>query len=458
MSLSSDHSSGAWAAAGTVVLGCALWLAWAALDSHFVNFDLQVFYVAGELWRDGLDPYDGELFADRLRPLLARPLPDVWLESSFLYPPQAAAMFGLLARLPMQTAHLLVLAVNLVAVVAAVVLLILILGEEIEPGPVEVAILACLALTAFGPRSLANSQWAPLAACFGFASILAERRGRPVLAGLLLAGMSLKPSFLPFFGAFFLLRRAWTAFFVAVGATLLVTFLPLVLTGRPVLPAIMGLRANFALQGAPGGINAPGPAEPYWKRVTMIDLAPVGLQLTAGNALPLRLFVAALGLVVALTVWRSRARPGTALADLALLSACGMLAVYHRRYDGFLLFPAVAWLLLRARQQPKARWWWTGTAAAVVAVLVVVEPRFVTLSQTRPWLVDNVPLWRLGQPYPWLGLAAVALLLWERWQTRLCAEERPAAPPSFCRSSRHPLRGRNPRQTRSGSTNAAGER
>ncbi|HMU50283.1 MAG TPA: glycosyltransferase family 87 protein [Geminicoccaceae bacterium] len=410
----SRPSTGAWTAAGAVVLACALWLLRTAMHSRFISFDFQVFYVAGQLWNTGLDPYDGKLFAEHMRPLLSEPFPDAWLESSFLYPPQAAAVFGLLARLPMEQAHLVVLAVNLVAVAAAVLLLMLLLAEEIRLGPVEVAILACLALTAFGPRGLANSQWAPLAACFGFASILAERRGRPVLAGLLLAGMSLKPSFLPFFGAFFLLRRAWTAFVVAVAVTLVVTFLPLVLTGRPVLPAIMGLRANFALQAAPGGINAAGPAEPYWKRVTMIDLAPVGLQLTAGNALPLRLFVAVLGLVVALTVWRGRAKPGTALADLALLSACGLLAVYHRRYDGFLLFPAVAWLLLRARQSG-AGWWWQAVVAAVVVVLVVVEPLFVILSQTRPWLVENVPLWTLGQPYPWLGLAAVVALLRERW-------------------------------------------
>lgn len=413
----SRPSTGAWIAAGTVVLACALWLLRTAMHSRYISFDFQVFYVAGQLWNAGLDPYDGKLFAEHLRPLLSIPFPDAWLESSFLYPPQAAAMFGLLARLPMEQAQLVVLAVNLVAVAAAVLLLILILGEETDLGPVEVAILACLALAAFGPRSLANSQWAPLAACFGFASILAERRGRPVLAGLLLALMSLKPSFLPFFGAFFLLRRAWTAFVVAVGVTLLITFLPLLLTGRAVLPAVVGLRANLALQAAPGGINAPGPAEPYRQRVTMIDLAPLALQLTGGSALPLRLFVAALGLLVALAVWRGRARPGTALADLALLSAYGLLAVYHRRYDGFLLFPAVAWLLLRARRSEAGRRW-QAAAAAVVVALVVVEPLFVILSQTRPRLVENVPLWTLGQPYPWLGLAAVAALLSERWRSR----------------------------------------
>ena len=409
------HPARDWAIAVVVVLGCAAWLLRAALHGRFMNFDFHVFYVAGQLWNAGLDPYDGVLFAEHLRPLVTQPMPDAWLQSSFLYPPQAAALFGLLARLPMQEAHLLVLAVNLVAVVAAVLLLMLILREEMPLGPFEVAILAGLALTAFGPRSLANSQWAPLAACFGFASILAERRGRPVLAGLLLAGMSLKPSFLPFFGAFFLLRRAWTAFFVAVGVTLLITFLPLLLTGRPVPASIEGLRANFALQAAPGGINAPGPDEPYPKRVTMIDAMPVLLKLTGGWTTPARLPLAALGVAVAFAVWRGGARPGTALADLALLSALGLLAVYHRRYDAFLLFPAVAWLLLQAGQAT-TRGWWLGLAAVVVVALVVAEPRFVALSMERPELVESVPLWQLGQPYPWLALAALLLLLWQRWR------------------------------------------
>jgi hypothetical protein len=145
----------------------------------------------------------------------------------------------------------------------------------------------------------------------------------------------------------------------------------------------------------------------------MIDAMPVLLKLTSGWAAPARLLLAALGLAVAITVWRGRARSGSALADLAMLSAYGLLAVYHRRHDAFLLFPAVAWLLLRAHQ-PDARRWWLGLAVAVVVMLVVAEPQFVALSRARPWLVENVPLWQVGQPYPWLALAAVAALLWER--------------------------------------------
>ena len=59
-----QHAARDWVIAGTVVLGCAAWLLHAARHSRFINFDFHVFYVAGQLWNAGLDPYDGVLFAE----------------------------------------------------------------------------------------------------------------------------------------------------------------------------------------------------------------------------------------------------------------------------------------------------------------------------------------------------------------------------------------------------------
>jgi hypothetical protein len=215
-------------------------------------------------------------------------------------------------------------------------------------------------------------------------AVVVAQRGRAWTPGVLPAvACALKP---PLAGPFVLydaLRRRWwlvvTAGVVAA-VILLIGIARLQASGVAWLPE---LRDNVRAAAAPGAIND----ATAWsiKRFEMIHLSVLLHAFSDNRRIVAALNIALVGAVAGLfarTVWLRR-RDGDerrALAELALVSVCTLLPLYHRWYDAGLLVFVLAW--------GAAAWptrWRTEACAAALAVMAsfIVSPAL--------WFVKKLP-------------------------------------------------------------------
>jgi hypothetical protein len=111
------------------------------------------------------------------------------------------------------------------------------------------------------------------------------------------------------------------------------------------------------------------------------------------------------------------------LSSFAGWSLFSMLCVYHRHYDMFLVFPAILYLYLHARNVERGAWRWYAFLVAVLLIMALPGDLLVRLTLRNMVLNDNY-LWRLIMPYPlWAIIGVLAAFLWVHTRTVL-AERR----------------------------------
>ena len=332
--------------------------------------DFRTCYVGQEVLRQGENPYDDatlkrgwqriaarEQLATRTRPGLPN-LP-------FLYPPWAAALFGLtIGQLPYAGAWPLWYGLALLSLGLLAWLWPRVLRAENAPAlPWWQFLLAALALKGTVPALLTGQPtFAALALGVGAlvfsrqaaeeASWLRKSLNRQVLAGLLLGLAAFKVTLLLPFAAWFLWRRQWRALAVAAVVVGLLSAVAWHWAAMPanLLPTYQHLLAQVRAQS----FDPTDPDYPLTQGLTLrLELGNVLEWLRPGSSPWHPLLHGALWLAALLRLAWLR-RQGQALADwyvFLVLSTLTLLTTYHLYYDAVLLLP----LLVFVRQLPRMR-------------------------------------------------------------------------------------------------------
>ena len=332
--------------------------------------DFRTCYVGQEVLRQGENPYDDatlkrgwqriaarEQLATRTRPGLPN-LP-------FLYPPWAAALFGLtIGQLPYAGAWPLWYGLALLSLGLLAWLWPRVLRAENAPAlPWWQFLLAALALKGTVPALLTGQPtFAALALGVGAlvfsrqaaeeASWLRKSLNRQVLAGLLLGLAAFKVTLLLPFAAWFLWRRQWRALAVAAVVVGLLSAVAWHWAAMPanLLPTYQHLLAQVRAQS----FDPTDPDYPLTQGLTLrLELGNVLEWLRPGSSPWHPLLHGALWLAALLRLAWLR-RQGQALTDwyvFLVLSTLTLLTTYHLYYDAVLLLP----LLVFVRQLPRVR-------------------------------------------------------------------------------------------------------
>ncbi|MGI3777871.1 MAG: glycosyltransferase family 87 protein [Janthinobacterium lividum] len=355
---------------------------WVVRLDHPVSPDFVSFYAAGLLADQGqaAAAYDRAAHFAAEQAVLA---PGIGYQF-FLYPPPFLLVCSVLARLPW--------ALSLAVFEAVTLLGCLLVLRAILALPWRRCLAGLLAFPALPWVLLLGQNSFMTAGLFGLALLLVDRR--PVLAGLLVAGLSCKPHFAVLVPLAFAAGGCWRAFAAAAAGVLAICALATLLYGVQIWPAYLATMAASRpdLQaGAVGRFSAM--VSPYGA------LRALGLPHAAALA-GQGAGLASAAAVVAL-LWRRRAP--LPLRAAALLAAGLVAAPMALFYDLMLALVALCWLVRQGRD--------TGFPPWPVGIMAAC------------WLLPGAALFLGERHLPVGGLVAPALLLlcW-RWHARLEAD------------------------------------
>ncbi|MCX5662200.1 MAG: glycosyltransferase family 87 protein [Planctomycetota bacterium] len=394
------------------------------LDHAAVDFERN--WMAGRAWLEGVDPYTQSVMNN--------------------YPPYALPLFALPASIPFEAASLLMLLVNLVGAAMLVPVAYLALrslaraGRPAEPlaeteggGELPIGVLAILsaavALSLPVYFSVTLGQPTIYIALCAMGALIAQGRGRPVLAGLLLAIAAVKPqTVLPLFLLFLSGRKdilTWLTFTVAVGLSWLFSapFDQLADRTREMLH-------NASSLTEPGQINDYTNDSGQVHSLLGIDRLLYCMGLHARPAV--RVAQAGLILLGGGWLWLKVVRPGqlSRPAAGAIVVAASMMFLYHRTYDLTILalpLTYAAGLATRTTGRPRL---FAIAACLAMLFLFFMHPRLTHVVALRldHWPVVGTLGHALLMPmFIWLLLATIACLCLAN--AAQAEDRRPAGPP-----------------------------
>ncbi|MCB0211257.1 MAG: DUF2029 domain-containing protein [Anaerolineae bacterium] len=387
------------------------------LKSQTIFYDFYFFYTGGELWNAGLDAYDSTLFNTHLTHLMGIEFPD----DVYVYPPQSSFLFSLLAQYPLEQAHTIVMISNVLLLIIVTGLMAFIISWYRPVGLVEITLLSGFLMTNFARISLRHSQWSILIYTFLLLTFIFHHYHRESLAGVSLAFISLKPSFLPLYIIYYLLQKSYRLIFAVLLAGTLLTVVPLLITQAPVIETISNWLQALSEKTNAGGLNSTAPSAPFQYNATMIHLAPLVYRIfnAQSTLATMTLWLALLTLIgwASFMIYSSPPSPQTELLDFGIVSGLSLIAVYHRDYDIFLLFPGLLFIFLYARTvvDKKQQWRW---GVFIVAVLLgsTLGSSIVLQLAYKFSALQNSYLWRLLIPTPWISASVVLVLLWMKFR------------------------------------------
>jgi len=313
-------------------------------------------YAAGCSWWDGRDPYLSDTYQTYTG------VSGV----SFAYPPSVAPLCLALARLPLSSARILMMAANVSCLLAITMILVLSVRRQLAeaPPPDKVMPAAIVAAVAIGNPFTAHVVWMGQTSLLALAAVVgswtAYRSRRKLLAGVLIGVASFKPQIAMLIYAWYLLDRQWRVLGFAAATAAALAAAPLWWHGLDSLPHWLSAMAAYqdAVHSRVG-----------FQHVFGIRSLLSNLGLPAPSLIPI-----ALGGAVLLYWRRSRF-----LAEdiLPLLMCLSCLFVYAHDYDLVALLTMVGPLLVHLRRTPLA------LAVLLLITLVLFFPqRYV---RNLPW-------------------------------------------------------------------------
>jgi hypothetical protein len=381
------------------------------------GWDLRPFWLSGRALWEGGDPYA----------IPGLPTPP-------LNPPTALPFFALFGTVSFETALAAWTALNVLGCIGLVPLAWAALRAQQEAGEGRLSaggVAAVAAAVVYSDASrfgLGAGQFAVFAALAIFGALWAQGRGRPVLAGVLLALATVKAAtLLPFLLLF--LRKRDLPTWVALGAT---TFGLCLLATAPadLVPRCRQCLHNIAELAQPGRVNDYAIDNPVSIDILSLDHLFYRLGLRDRQVIG-RLQLATLGLLGA---WLARQVLGGRLSRPAagsLLACYATVFLYHRHYDTVLLALPLAFAAGRAAAETGPRRWPCAAVLALLGVLYLPRPLLACVHRAdAPGLA-----WRLLQAVvlplaAWLMLLAMAALAAAEQRRQPKADEQKAPPSS----------------------------
>lgn len=412
----------------------SLW--YTSLSRSFVydEFDPYQFYVAGKLWNEGENVYDLQTYRDRIVAVAGQDVAGR-NNSGLFYPPQAVAWFSAFSHATFESAHLAMLIVYIVLLIVSGILLGYILSWFRPIGLPEIALLGLLLSTGYGRATIRSLHMSPVIFILLLLMFILVRQNRNTWAGGALGLVSFKPTFIPLYLVYYFLRRNFRLVAACLVTGLVFTILPLVLTQRPIGDYLTDWSAMLGSAG--GDVNDPSPFIPW--SATLIHLQPLIYRLFNQQSTFTTLI--SYGLIILSGIYIGylsflhdrRNDPNTdenRLIEFSLVSAMSLLAIYHRNYDVFLLFPGLIYLYLyisRLTARPR-QYLWSAFYAIILISLALPGNLLIDFSLRSPALADNY-FWRLIMPFQiWVSVAVLVALLWLRTREVMAARVGQTAP------------------------------
>ena len=358
---------------------------WVVRLDHPVSMDFVSFYAAGLLADQGqaAAAYSRAAHFAAEQAVLS---PGIGYQF-FLYPPPFLLVCAVLARLPW--------AVSFVAFEAVTLLACLLVLRATLGLPWRHCLAGLLAFPAVPWVLLLGQNSFMTAGLFGAALLLLERR--PVLAGLMIAGLACKPHFAILVPLAFAAGGCWRAFAAAAAGVLATCALASLLYGAQIWPAYLATMTATQPELQAGLVGRFGAM-----------VSPYGALRALGMPHPAALLGQGVGFGAAAAVvallWRRQAPlPLRAAALLAAGLVATPMALF---YDLMLALVALCWLVRQGRD--------TGFPPGSACIMAAC------------WLLPGLALFLGDRHLPVGGLVAPALLLlcW-RWQAGLEPSPRP---------------------------------
>ncbi len=384
-----------------------------------MHWDLDAWYVAGEMWRAGENPYLPAEFGQRLAEL--RGYQDGGENLSFNYPPPLMLFFMGLSLLPIQAASWLLFGLNLLLIFVMLYLVSRIIVLYRPVGLPEIAFLAAMLSTGIR-TNLKYHQLGLIIGCAVLGTILLVLRKRDTAAGLTAGAAVFKPTSAPILMVYFLLKKNFRLVLAAIGMNVIFWLLPFLFTSLQIIPTVLDFATTLGGQAV--GIDDPSPFVAF--SATQYQLQVLLLRALNSDAqwAHLTAWVLVIGLTI-LVFWLVLKRKTTwfpELFDLAVLSVWTMLGIYHRSYEVYLLIPGLVVLYLVAQQLEKPRSRMQAMTFTWGLLLADALPSDISirLIERVPALAD-VYLFRLAAPIKvWLSLAVlVSLLVIKYWGKKI---------------------------------------
>jgi len=315
---------------------------WRYLQERGTWNDLSQNYTASRLWLQGKSPADPRNFQALWWQQGLSRLDATDIRTHLAPPPGGLVVMAPVAALPWKLAKILWMVILLTSFAATVWSLAAGLGLRLEPRTLAF-VAASLALAPFH-TGLASGNPTILVIGLCAVAIWAVNTQHEIASGILFGvACAMKPHLGAFLVLYYLVRRRWRLFTVAVcctGALNLIALLYLYLHGTPWLQDYLNNARGFVTDNNIDSFASDNPA-----RFTLINLQVPFFSIT-GNSTSSNLWAVAVGgfLVCVWLYWvvkqENRLPP---LLALGTISAIALLPVYHRFYDAALLAVPLCW-------------------------------------------------------------------------------------------------------------------
>jgi len=222
-------------------------------------------------------------------------------------------------------------------------------------------------------------------------------------------------------------RRDWRALLNACMMTVILSLLPLVLSGQSAARSILAWITQ--VQSVYVGFSSPDPATHYSAHLVYLEViinrllnqqSELTRWLTTGT-------IFAIASAALYPILRFPSGRNTLLLDFALALSLSLIAFYNRRYGLFVLIPAVVviYLYFRSLSGGREKLVWGSWLVIVISILLMPSSVFLERVSANPAL-HSYPLVRIGIVYhAWLALSVCVSLIILRWRV----SSSPAHPP-----------------------------
>jgi hypothetical protein len=368
--------------------------------------DLGLYYCSARAMMSGADPYD----LPTLQQIARQTGAPGKLLAYAIAPPTCLVPLLPLAVLDWPQAKAVWMAANLLLAGALVAALAALSGTP--PGarsPLGILLAALVVGMAPLQTCIGLGQFSVAGVAWVAGGLYAEKRGRPALAGAMMAlAACYKPQIAAFFLAYWLLRRRWKGLGAAVlvgGVAAAICALQL----RGVSPAFLSSWGENLQRASAGGIaDVANPGQGH----NFINLQYPLHQWSLGPGLSSILAWAFAAGVAGGAAWAWRRRPSQRdeLLMAALIAVVSLLPIYHVWYDAALLSIPLCWGLA-ALERPGLRW---HARATVLLILPFLLPGAAILQSLGPgYLPARVwsSWWMQGLLVPYQAYLAAALAI-----------------------------------------------
>ena len=346
-------------------VGAAMFVAWRRYGEP-LGFDFSSFWAAGRLALDGtpLLAYS----ENALTHVMNVALPHGYTVGAWFYPPAFLLIVKPLALFPWLVAYAL-FALGTAGVFLAMLRRLL---------PIEGAIVWILAFPGFW-LNLAQGQNGALTGCIALGALLLLERGRPVLAGICIGLLSIKPQLAVLFPLALVCAGRWRAFASAAVTALVLAAGPMAMFGWQIVPVFLHGVAEANHRVAIGAL-------PWFEMASMFAaLRNLGVPIPAAYAIHV-LFA---GFAAALVGWVWKTARDADLRACALVAGTFLISPYIYNYDAVWLgIPVV--LLVRIRLRSGG---WLRGERAVLALAFLYPVFGYAFSQGFGPLVFMLLLW-----------------------------------------------------------------